>query len=316
MGVGMVTVVRWRVRRLSDRNAHRAIVALSLLALCSAIMYDAALSSEVMLHPLLVGVSISLSLLAFPAHRACDQVVGFPRSHVSLAGPILRGSRKSGRTELAILRALVIAGSTRDGETMHHARGVAHLASRLARALGLPAIDVACVYWAGMVHDIGKVVVPRSVLRKPGSLSRTEFEAVKVHSQAGADILRSCHPALKEVAKVVLHHHERWDGKGYPSGFREHGIPLSSRVIAVADAFEAMTSERPYRRALPIGDAVEAIRAGAGSQFDPDIVLVLERLILGERPSVSSPSMWASGVGAASGEGQTVLAGAASRSLV
>ncbi len=291
LGVGMVTVARWRIRRLPVRNEHRVAMVLSLLALCGAIAYDAARGSEVMIHPFLLGVSISLSLLAFPVLPARHPRVGVQDPHRRLSGPIRGGGGGYGPTELAILRALVIAGSTRDGETMNHAQGVADLASRLGSAVGLPPLEVASVYWGAMVHDIGKVVVPRSVLRKPGSLSRTEFEAVKGHSQAGADILRSCHPAFEGIALVVLHHHERWDGKGYPCGFREHGIPLSARIVAVADAFEAMTSERPYRRALPVGDAVEAIRAGAGTQFDPDIVMVLERMIQGEQLSVLPPAV-------------------------
>lgn len=196
----------------------------------------------------------------------------------------------------SMLRALALAASTRDDETHEHSKRVAELAHRLASSLGMPPSEVAAVYWAAIVHDIGKVVVPRSILKKPGTLVGSEFEVVKNHSQAGADILRSVHPDLRDIALLVLHHHERWDGTGYPTASSGLAIPLGARIIAVADTFEALTSDRPYRKALSQDEAIDVIRAGASTQFDPDVTQLFLRLMNDELQHAITPSYsWAAG---------------------
>ncbi len=316
LGVVVATFVRWCVGPLPLRSArYGVILVFSLFAVCGAILFFVSRGGEGALLLQVVGLSASLSLLTFPGVRERHQGVQFSRSRCSVSGPTPRVAGRHGRAQLAILRALANAVSTRDGATQEHAQRVARLASRLAGILGVPPSDAESVYWAAMLHDIGKVAIPRSVLRRPGSLSPEEFQAVKDHSQAGADILRSCHPGLADIAQLVLHHHERWDGRGYPSGFRAQAIPLGARLIAVVDTFEALTSDRPYRRALSVHDALDTICAGAGSHFDPDIVIIFERMIReAPLPAYAWPLL-AGRVGAHTDLGQSVLAGAGSRAL-
>ena len=157
------------------------------------------------------------------------------------------------------------------------------------------------VYWAARLHDVGKVVVPRAVLKREGSLKPEEFEVIRKHAQAGADIISQASPELRGVALLVLHHHERWDGNGYPTGRREHDIPLGSRVIAVADAFEALTADRPYRKALEPSRALRLIRESSGSHFDPDVVTIFEGRIM-RTAAISEPRVMV-GVAAQSPEG-------------
>ena len=315
LGVGVATFVRWRFGPLPlERLRWGIIVLLSLLTVGVAVSFDAARGSEVALLPLLVGLSVVLSLLTFPGVRERHERTHFPLSR-SVLGPAPKNAGKHCRTQVAILRALANAGSTRDRGTQEHAQEVARLASRLAGELGMPPSDAVSVFWAALLHDIGKVAMPRSLLQRPGCLSREELQAVRDHSQAGADILRSCHPGLTEIACLVLHHHERWDGSGYPSGFRAQEIPLGARIIAVTDAFEALTSERPYRRALTVLDALDRIRACVDSHFDPDVVIMFERMIQETQfPGRASP-LPVSAVGEHDGLGKGVLTGAGVRAL-
>jgi hypothetical protein len=176
----------------------------------------------------------------------------------------------------AVLMALTQTAAARDEETHEHAYLVADLSLRLASAIGMTPRHALDIYWAARLHDVGKVVVPRGLLKRAGPLKPEEFDLVKEHSDAGAEIISQASPELSDVALLVLHHHERWDGRGYPAQRRGLDIPLGSRIIAVADAFAALTEDRPYRRALSRGAAVEVIRAGAGTHFDPDIVTVFE----------------------------------------
>lgn len=163
------------------------------------------------------------------------------------------------------LRLLV---ETRDEETRGHSDRVAALAARLAERLQLPASDVEQIKVAGIVHDIGKIGVPDKILLKPGPLTSEEFESIKKHPEVGADILEGI-TSVQELAPVVRSHHERFDGSGYPAGLAGEEIPLCARIIAVADSFDAMISNRAYRKGLPMETAVDEIKKGSGSQFDP-----------------------------------------------
>ncbi|MFN6991267.1 MAG: HD-GYP domain-containing protein [Fervidobacterium sp.] len=165
-----------------------------------------------------------------------------------------------------------------DPYTKGHSRNVANLSSLLAEKLGLPDSTIKKTYWAGLVHDIGKIVVPSSILNKEGKLTLEEFEVIKKHPVYGHDFL-STSSELRELARYVLHHHERWDGKGYPSGLSGDEIPLISRIITVVDAWDAMTSDRPYRKGLSLEQAKQELFEHSGMQFDPNIVKAFIELI-------------------------------------
>ena len=152
-----------------------------------------------------------------------------------------------------------------------HLSGVAELAERTARRLGLPPEEVERIRHAGELHDAGKVAIPDGILSKPGPLDEEEWGFVRRHTLIGERIVRSA-PALSRVAELVRSTHERWDGGGYPDNLRADAIPLGSRIVAVADAFDAMTSERPYAARRTPQEALDELRKCSGSQFDPAVV--------------------------------------------
>jgi HD-GYP domain-containing protein (c-di-GMP phosphodiesterase class II) len=166
-----------------------------------------------------------------------------------------------------MLAAISRALEERD-QTQGHGARVAALAEPVARRLGWDADRIAALRFGAPLHDVGKVAIRRGVLRKPGPLTADELAEIRTHPAAGASLvlpLRSAWHALP----YVLFHHERWDGGGYPSGIHGRSIPLEGRLLAVADAFDAMTSMRPYRRALPIDRALAEVGVCGGTQFDP-----------------------------------------------
>ena len=144
-------------------------------------------------------------------------------------------------------------------------------AQAMAKRIGLDAERVSVLRLGALLHDIGKLAVPSSVLLKPGPLTEAEFGLMRRHPGAGARMLRSL-GAPETILPVVLHHHERWDGSGYPTGCKEKDIPLEARVLCVADSFDAMTSNRPYRAPWSPEDALEELERCAGSQFDRELV--------------------------------------------
>ncbi len=172
---------------------------------------------------------------------------------------------------LGALHAMSSAIDARDPYTQGHSERVAKLAYELATILGVS--ETACqeIYLAGLLHDLGKIGVPDDILHKAGSLSDDEFAVIRQHPEIGARIIERL-GKLHFVLPGVLHHHERWDGKGYPHELRQESIPLMARILAVADSFDAMTSSRPYRGAMPIDKAAAVIRSGAGKQWDVAVV--------------------------------------------
>jgi HD-GYP domain-containing protein (c-di-GMP phosphodiesterase class II) len=160
---------------------------------------------------------------------------------------------------------------THDAYTQGHSESVALLGGQIARALDLPERQVQQTYWAGLVHDIGKILIPKEILNKPSSLTPEEYALIQEHPALGYAMLNKAE-RLQEIAPFVLHHHERWDGKGYPQGLGKEEIPEISRILAVADTWDAMTSNRSYRQALPEDVARKEILRGKGTQFDPRMV--------------------------------------------
>ena len=176
-------------------------------------------------------------------------------------------------THLDTLERLALAAESRDAATREHTRRVGHTASLMAEGLGLSIDLVSTLRLAAPLHDVGKVAMPDEILLKPGPLTPDEFERIKTHTITGARLLSGSRCDVTKVAEeVALNHHERWDGTGYPNGLREVEIPISGRIVSVADVFDALTNERPYKSAWSVADAVVEIESQAAHQFDPDVV--------------------------------------------
>ncbi len=170
-----------------------------------------------------------------------------------------------------IVRALTSALDARDRYTCGHSERVAQISVRLAQQLGCDTKEQQTIYLAGLLHDIGKIGVEDSVLRKPDKLSPEEYEQIKQHVRVGHRILQDL-KKLDNVLPIILYHHEAWDGSGYPEQLPSEQIPLGARIVAVADAFDAMSSDRPYRKGMPMEKIETILRAGAGRQWDPQVI--------------------------------------------
>jgi diguanylate cyclase (GGDEF)-like protein len=242
-------------------------------------------------------LTISFGISTFPLHgqsadgllRTADQALyaakqlGRNRSVISSAevpGILARASRSSdgeAHVELASLVSLAEALDVRDTGTATHCRRVGRFAELTARELGLSPEGVERVRLAGILHDVGRVALPDSVAAKSGPLTDDEWAWVRAHPAIGARMLETTE--YEDIRSWILFHHERPDGHGYPEGRRSEEVPLESAIIAVADAYEAMTSERPYRPALAPKDAADELRRQAGRQFHPDVVEALLRAV-------------------------------------
>ena len=178
----------------------------------------------------------------------------------------------------SIALTLSTAIEARNLETGEHCRELGVLSERMAALLGLDERQQMTIRIGGYLHDIGKIGIADAVLLKPGRLTESEMAEMRRHSEIGANILE-VHEAMADIAQIVRHHHERWDGRGYPDALVGTTVPLGGRIIAVADAFSAMTSDRVYRSALPLDRAWAELRANSGTQFDPEIVAVFEQVV-------------------------------------
>lgn len=177
------------------------------------------------------------------------------------------------RTRLQIVQRLGRAAEYRDNETGFHIMRVSHIAVLLAEAVGWDACQCDLMLNASPMHDIGKIGIPDHILLKPGRLEPAEMAIMQTHTTIGAEILGDGDSELLRLAReIALTHHEKWDGSGYPHGLAGEGIPLSGRIVAVADVFDALTSERPYKRAWSVEEAVAYVREQAGRHFDPLLV--------------------------------------------
>jgi HD-GYP domain-containing protein (c-di-GMP phosphodiesterase class II) len=157
-----------------------------------------------------------------------------------------------------------------DEYTKNHSQNVANIAKKIAEEMNFSKKRIIQIYYAGLVHDIGKALIPREIINKNGKLTAAEYEVIKKHPENAYKALVNAE-ALNFIAHIVLEHHERWDGKGYPSAIKGEDIYLESRILALADSYDAMTSERPYRKAFSKEEAISEIKKNAGTQFDPDI---------------------------------------------
>jgi len=183
------------------------------------------------------------------------------------------------QARLEVLDRLALAGEYLDDDTREHARRIGRTCALIAIGLGLPDAEVELISRAAPLHDIGKIGIPDVILLKPGKLTQAEFDQIKRHTTIGADILSgSRSPLLRMAESIALTHHERWDGSRYPLGLAGEEIPLAGRIVAVADVFDALTHERPYKEAWSISDAVAEIVSQSGRQFDPAIAEAFTRL--------------------------------------
>jgi PAS domain S-box-containing protein len=171
------------------------------------------------------------------------------------------------------LRQLALAAEYRDDETYQHTERVGHVAARIALGLNLPAGQVTLLRQAAPLHDVGKLAIPDRILLKPGKLTKAEYDVMKTHAELGSRLLSSgSSPVLQMAGVIAATHHERWDGGGYPKGLSGESIPLVGRIVAVADVFDALIHDRPYKSAWPLELAIEEIARSSGTHFDPRVV--------------------------------------------
>jgi diguanylate cyclase (GGDEF)-like protein/putative nucleotidyltransferase with HDIG domain len=208
-------------------------------------------------------------------------------------------TRRAMDVQLATIEALGLAIEAKAGCTPEHIRSIQQYAGMLAEAAALSEADVQAVRTAALLHDIGNMAVPEHILSKPDKLTPEEFERVKVHPRVGAEILRDV-PFGAPVRELVLGHHERWDGLGYPNGLRGATIPVGARILAIADTYTTLQTDRPYRQARSESEALGVLREFAGTAFDPALVdLFIERLRVSVRvdASAAASGAWMDGTG-------------------
>jgi putative two-component system response regulator len=196
-----------------------------------------------------------------------------------VASQALTAFRDTEAIRVDTLERLARAAEYRDDNSPEHMQRVGAHAARIARQLGQDDRTVALIRQAAPLHDLGKIAIPDTILLKPGKLEPEEFEVVKTHAVLGARVLADSGSEVLTVAeRIARSHHERWDGDGYPDGLAGEAIPLVARIVFVADVFDVLLHERPYKEAWTVEDAAGEIRAGAGTQFDPDVVEAFDAL--------------------------------------
>ena len=232
----------------------------------------------------LIPIRLSFGYAVFPDHgtkrhqivsAADSSLYEAKRSGVSVGAGKVPSERQEvpRHGTLTILESLITSVDNKDKYTKTHCDFVSEYAVLLSQALGLSAEVERSLAVAGSLHDVGKICIPDPILRKPGPLTEDEYETVKLHVPLAANLIQDV-PRRKDVLDAVLHHHERFDGTGYAKGLKGEQIPWLGRIIAIADAFSAMTLDRPYRKALPVDRAIDELRRNSGTQFDPDLVEV------------------------------------------
>lgn len=245
------------------RHAHSAAVVVAMIETACEVAEEIAHAEHGDLATIVVFLEIVKARATAHAVHETPLAVGEPAMHSAIEGL------------LAMLRA-------RDDATCTHSHATGEWSRRIAIRMGLGAETVERIAKAGILHDIGKIRVPDSILFKPGALNDEEWTIMKRHAEAGAEILAQI-PALAEYAPIVGSHHEWFDGRGYPNGLRGEEISLEARIVAVADSFHAMVTDRPYRRALTYGEAIAALSEGRRRQWDAEVADVMIALAAEDR---------------------------------
>ena len=223
-------------------------------------------------------------LLAFILHFAYRNATGRVADQLQHLADV-------NRLHVSTIEALAHAIDAKDVVTHGHIRRVQRWAVALAERMGLQnELDVRAIEAAALLHDIGKLTVPEHILNKPGKLTTPEFERMKTHARVGAEILSEIDFPYP-VVPIVRHHHENWDGTGYPDGIAGAAIPIGARILSVVDCYDALTSDRPYRRALPAEEASAIIQARAGTMYDPDVVGAFREVCAGGELAVVDPAL-------------------------
>ncbi|HSF02870.1 MAG TPA: HD domain-containing phosphohydrolase [Solirubrobacterales bacterium] len=240
------------------------------------------------------GISASVGIAALEMGDKPESVLAAARAALEQArarggrqAVVFGGSSENGDAALDsghgdVIAALASALEERDRYTGEHSESVVDLTARVGEGLALGGEEISRIRTAALLHDIGKVGVPDEILHKPGPLNDQEWEIMRQHPVIGERILRAI-PGMGDVARIVRHEHERWDGKGYPDCLRGAEIPVGSRIILACDAYHAMVSDRPYRKAMAHTDAIAELSGNAGAQFDPEVVEALVGYLFGRR---------------------------------
>lgn len=226
-------------------------------------------------------------------HRTFDAEVFDARlkTHLTLGGinrtlekNAITQSKELERAHQHIIRCLGYAGGYRDGETRMHVLRMSYYSRLLAKKAGMSNSEADLLFQAAQLHDVGKIGIPDSILLKPAKLTKDEMEIMKTHCEKGAKIIgRDKYPLLNMAREIALAHHEKWDGSGYPKGLVENDIPLSARIVAIADVFDALTSDRPYKKRWSLEKTFALLRRECGTHFDPNLIpmfLMLKKDIL------------------------------------
>lgn len=218
----------------------------------------------------LAASALSMSVLWLVPLAAAAVYLAY-RGHRHRIKDERRYAQRISELHLATVEALALAIDAKDQTAPNHIRQVQAYAAGLARTLGMSETEIQGVRTAALLHDIGKLAVPEHILAKPGPLTHEEFQKVRTHPQVGAEIIASI-PFPYPVAPLILSHHERWDGRGYPAGLKENEIPLGARILCIVDYFDALTSHRPYHKPISVDAAIALIQQEAGKALDPRVV--------------------------------------------
>lgn len=205
--------------------------------------------------------------------KAYDQLIKYAEDLDVTINLLKKSHRDLEMAYIDTISRLAQAVEYKDEATGHHVLRICFFSALLADAFGLPSERVLTIYNSAAMHDVGKISIPDAILLKPGSLTTNEFSIMKTHTTVGAKLLANSKSSLLETGRIIaLHHHERWDGKGYPSGLAGENIPIEGRIVALADVYDALRSERSYKKAFSLEKTLSILEDGAGNHFDPHLV--------------------------------------------